>query len=64
MPETQVYQILAIGDPRAQDGLLFAGYAKGSDGWTDFNKPIWANPTRWNRVWLRWKSRHSIFRKP
>lgn len=62
-PITQVYEILGIGDARAQDGLLFAGYAKGAQGWIDHKKPLWAKPTLINRLWLRWKGRHSLFRK-
>jgi len=59
---TETYQILAIGDARVQDGMLWAGYAKDRDGWIDYNSPIWKKPTAWNTLWLRWKGRHSIFR--
>ena len=60
---SSTYQILAIGDARAQDGLLFAGYAKTRYGCTDFDRPMWAKPTLFNRLWLRWCGRHSLFRK-
>jgi hypothetical protein len=55
------YQILAPGDARC-DGMLWAGYGKDQDGWTDFDKVLWAKPTIWNKIWLRWKGRHSFAR--
>ena len=55
----QTYRIRAPGDAR-EDGMLWAGYGRTHDGWTDFDSVIWVNPTLWNKARLRWKGRHSI----